>query len=222
MHRFLTLCCLCVISVLARAQDPIATSGSAEQVPVLQVGDTWTHEQFDGLTGLSRGRTISRVKQVISGGYLLENEFDGNGGAASTRQGRLDAQLNPWPRNVGKRDEKAYEFPLAVGKVWSSEWSVEFEGQTVLQQMKRRVAALERIQVPAGEFLAYRIEGEGRWSNPPWNGRLTETRWYAPRVKRAIKLIEEFRLPNGLPQESKRTELIRLDLVPTSTENNGR
>ena len=60
--------------------------------------------------------------------------------------------------------------------------------------MKLEVLGSERIRVPAGEFMAIKVEGvTNTYKNTYASQSLKLTYWYAPQVKRTVRLIREMR-----------------------------
>lgn len=100
-----------------------------------------------------------------------------------------------------------------------------------------RVTGVERITVPAGSFDAVKIEATGRWTAAlapvvtgsattrsdvqgvavtnrldrqlpgEATGRLYKAFWYAPAVKRAVRVVEESYNSGGIRTESRTSEL---------------
>ncbi|MDP2263668.1 MAG: hypothetical protein Q8K24_10985 [Hydrogenophaga sp.] len=53
---------------------------------------------------------------------------------------------------------------------------------------KVEVVAYEEVTVPAGKFMAYRIEHRGYFKNSNGNsGRQDDTYWYSPEVRMDVK-----------------------------------
>jgi len=55
--------------------------------------------------------------------------------------------------------------------------------------MKLRVVGREKVQVPAGEFEATKVEAESTWSSPIGGAKEIQlTFWYAPKIGRTVKM----------------------------------
>jgi hypothetical protein len=89
-------------------------------------------------------------------------------------------------------------FPLEKGTKWVFDYSTKGETFTVQASQDRRVEALEKVKVPAGEFEAYKVSYDGRFrgtnnKGSPFSGRFEGSDWFAliggklVAVKRAYK-----------------------------------
>ena len=74
---------------------------------------------------------------------------------------------------------------LSVGKKWTTSAIQTNEGGQGQYTANIKIVALEKITVPAGEFLAYKFEATG-WSN---NARFKDTYWCEPNWGVRIKWI---------------------------------
>jgi hypothetical protein len=75
-------------------------------------------------------------------------------------------------------------WPLEVGK----QWSLDVDAPTYHLKQDARVAAREEVVVPAGKFVAFRLEYDGFVRTPSgFNGRITDTYWYAPDARADVK-----------------------------------
>ena len=81
-------------------------------------------------------------------------------------------------------DSGFYSFPMKVGKTWRATYTVR-EGQDEYEEWaEREVAAYERVTVPAGAFMAFRVSiTAASYDN------FDETYWYAPDVGYVVKLV---------------------------------
>jgi hypothetical protein len=107
-------------------------------------------------------------------------------------------------------------FPLEVGKQWSFVNDYVFNDPifgTLQGRSKCSVAVLgyEKVQVPAGEFDAFKLELKSTWVSPnnPAGGESDFTYWYAPAVRAVVKKEERVTyLPTYI------TELVEFQLQP--------
>lgn len=81
-------------------------------------------------------------------------------------------------------DSGFYSFPMKVGKTWRAAYTVR-EGQDEYEEwVEREVAAYERVAVPAGTFMAFRVSITAASYDD-----FDETYWYAPDVGYVVKLV---------------------------------
>jgi hypothetical protein len=80
--------------------------------------------------------------------------------------------------------------PLQVGSKWEGNYEVTNPaGAKSRMKMELTVAAQEKVQTPAGEFEAFRIEGKSYLSGVSWRGGfgVQQKTWYAPAIGRIVK-----------------------------------
>lgn len=120
------------------------------------VGDTATMLSTDLLTGIESGLLKSTVTNVD----LDNDRVELNNGAIV-----LDSMGNLLRSPIGGSSDVPQQFfpaELQVGKAWTAGWKQAHPvGGQELVSLDVRVAAFEKIRVPAGEFEAFRIEARG-------------------------------------------------------------
>lgn len=129
---------------------------------------------------------------------------DVGGGRIKTRHVRADrpqetvGEYGPeWEMllsgTTGTRFEPAarmLDFPLAPGKTWQQSYqTLSTNGYRSQMKMESRVAGLEKLVTPAGEFEAWRVEAKGYLSGLSWQGgfQVQQTLWYAPAIDRIVR-----------------------------------
>lgn len=163
------------VTTVASTGNPF-TQGSAE-VRSLVVGDFFQYRITDQQTSLSR-TSRQRVTAVHDG--LVEFE---NGGFTTDLLGnpRID-----WNGEVFG-DNQLFAREYAVGKVWTTRFTWQFNGENDIYELRCKVATREIKEVPAGRFNAFRVEAEG-WKLYA-RTRRKRTYWIAPEhVPRFIAL----------------------------------
>ncbi len=95
----------------------------------------------------------------------------------------------------------------ALGKRWSAQFIVtQPDGSKVNVRFDLRVAARERITLPAGTFDAYRIEARGL--NLAGGAELERRAWVAPERMRGVLALESLVRKGGTVVGGERTELV--------------
>lgn len=152
------------------------SAGTYPFQPTWTVGDEYVYQYLDLYSGVVQRTLKVVVKRVdvendrveLADGSLLD--LAGNVLRGGGREYDVPIQLNPAELQVGRR------------------WTVRFE-QTGRHpgsgEYRFRVLRRERIKVPAGDFDAFKIEGEGwfnRRNSTPGNasGSIRHTRWVVP------------------------------------------
>ncbi len=152
--------------------------------PQLKVGDFFKTEVTSNWSGQKQLPDSSIVKSVNADTI----EFLVNDVKSVTT---LDLNPIETATTLFNGDARFYSFPLSVGKKWDFKYSFvnKATGTKGRQQLEAHVVGVEKIKVLAGEFEVFKIEYKGFWNNDTSgrNGRLLQTNWYAPSVKRSVK-----------------------------------
>jgi hypothetical protein len=157
------------------------------EAPVLYPGDTWVLRYEDGKRtqwkylavqdGLLRtplGR--DNVEYYYDHTHTLRKVYS---------KGRWVTAPTPEFWNIGK---PALEFPLTPGQGWvytvpaSDDYSMTFI-------RRHTVVGCEQVTVPAGTFVAVRIDVSQIQANRPANAAMAWSLWYAPTVKYFVKRV---------------------------------
>jgi hypothetical protein len=165
--------------------------------PDVHVGDRWSWQHTNGL---ANERDLTRIEDIVevSGNEIRARARvkgnPGSGIATYTREWNpvdvVSAQYSPFLKELA--------FPLQVGKKWNdtADKMLFSNGKHGKFYLKGEVVAFEKVTVPAGTFDAYRVNlvldasGTDEDANI---GNTEETYWYAPSVKRYVKLENTFR-----------------------------
>lgn len=167
-----------LLSLLAVfASVPAAQTAPMPDLAQFQVGEQWEWRQFDSRTRLQEA-AITRVVVEEKG----ERRF--------LMDGKLRALDYPY---VGELPAKPWRaWPLEIGKQWSNELNyVRADGVPGVIKSDVRVVAHEEVEVPAGRFMAFRIQHDGFVTVGNWHGRIAETWWYAPAARADVKLLRK-------------------------------
>ena len=168
VHRF-TACLLLAIPTIAWCQ--VAALPTLDD---FKEGEQWTWRHVDEST---KQETVTWRRSVLEDD---EQVFLSSGKRYFT--------IDQVYQGLGWR-----EWPLRIGKTWdyTTTWnSPTGDPGTTIE--KAEVVAYEKVTVPAGTFMAFRIEYKGRWDRTDpagrhWAGDVSDTYWYAPDVKADVK-----------------------------------
>lgn len=216
-------------------------------LPNLKEGDRWvlqlTQERSPNLW--SQNKYEVKVLRVSSKDMLILSKQ-----AESTQPGREQLVGRDWSefRNLDGVETTVYKplaFPLKPGASWDVNFTHNHpnkDAKSVSLDLKYTVVGNEDVTVPAGQFNAIKIEGEGRWSDEleptravtqgarstgddttmvseasarpaiKRGGRMYRQMWYVPAVKRWVKAVEEQYQPDGSRFERKTFELVSFDV----------
>ena len=178
-------------AVNAPTIDPRTDTGLVPR-PAVQTGDEWLYRR-------ATGRASHVVRQSISAlseqGISLKTEVPGSGESVVTvhdREWRLiGSGYNDYSPALAY-----YSFPLYPGKRWGIDSQVSNFGAGQSGRMKGEGRAIgwEEVEVPAGRFLALRIEIAIDTADPGDAKRVLtvrETHWYSRLVLRPVKVESE-------------------------------
>ena len=149
------------------------TTGSARADTRFRIGDRYTYDTTNRKTGTTRRRThvvtqITDAEVIFDDGLLI-----------------VDPLGNVLKFPSGMRWGVHQEVPLeyAVGKRWTTRFDV-LAGGNGTNRLSYRIAAREKVTVPAGTFDAFRVDGRGVNEYPlrPAND-LRFTTWRAPELR---------------------------------------
>jgi len=191
----LSLCGVVLSCVLCIASFAFAQNADK---PDIQVGDRWSWQHINGMANEKDFTQIEDVIEISDSEIKTRMRVKGQasklGFATYTREWNpvdvSTAQYSPY------LDEIA--FPLEVGKKWNSKADKMLfsNGKHGKFMIKGEVVAFEKISVPAGTFDAYKINVVLNASGTDEDaniGNTVENIWYAPAVKRYVKLENTFK-----------------------------
>jgi len=173
----------------------MSVSAQEAQRPSLTIGDSWSYERTD------RTRKVVDLRQLVILVSRIETElrFDRKDLETGTvTQSAENADYN----NVETDGRKLtgfrpdFSWPLTVGKKWEGKYSGLNQSRSgqIHSESECEVAGVEPIQVKAGSFQSFKIVCKGTFRTPnnngqvTLNGRTSAAYWYAPEVKRTVKV----------------------------------
>jgi hypothetical protein len=173
------------------------TAGTARADTAFRIGDSYTYDTINRRFGTTRRRTnvVTRITDsevVFDDGALI---VDPLGNVLKFANGMR------W----GVHQEVPVEY--AVGKHWTTRFEVSGTS-TGTNSLTYRIAAREKVTVPAGTFDAFRVEGSGLNEYPfrPAN-ELKFTTWRAPELRLWIAFEHHVTSPSEVVY-SLRSELV--------------
>lgn len=196
---------LTLVALLAGcATNPnIAPDRGLVNAPTVEPGMAWTYQQIDDYTKLDRGQYRIEVEEVDTAQIRAVNS--GTFGTARETYDRnwgwIDVSTRGWDwlsRWNGRSQMVQFSapfdslpFPLSAGQSWTDAL-IATDPESGQQRPVRVISTArywEKINVPAGEFVALRIERvvypqDAEWyKSKTW---LVQIDWYAPEVNRIV------------------------------------
>jgi hypothetical protein len=183
----------------------------------IRVGDRWSYDIKDALTGDLRQATTVVVGEITDKEIISRVSIRGKERPQTVTHdldwGRIDD--GAWrlrPPGIGIKQ------PLQIGKEWRSDANgVHLQsGVTFRAQGIGKVVAQEQVTTPAGTFDTFRVDMNVRMINTKdqtrsqtWNFVV----WYAPAVNRWVKKTSEWR-SEGRVRDSFSEELTEYSRSP--------
>lgn len=182
MIRFLTLLAGTTVAVpLVAAPVPAHLKPKDQPVPFPSaVGTTWVYEVVGG----DHTQVIADVKQK-DGATLVTTDYHDTFGKKVSELVYSVSDKGVFSVSAGAVTYDSpwcvFKYPYCEGQTWDTNQQAGGTGN----RGKRTAGPMECVKVPAGEFVAVRVECEDGIDGPtPWR----TTTWYAPGVGR-IKTV---------------------------------
>jgi hypothetical protein len=182
----------------------------AQPENTVQVGDRWTFDQRDEITGLPTATFTHLVTEISPTEYVVR----------ITNQGKTGSSIRIYDHDWNVTERSDFKFkpnngagikpPLAVGKQWQSEYEARNTqtGSAFKESVTHKVTAQEMLETAAGNFDAFKIESRRREINVKDPSKSTEyesTEWYAPKisywVRRLLITRAQKRVTSNLSEE---------------------
>jgi hypothetical protein len=169
-----------------------AQTAEIPSVAQLTVGTTWEWQQFDSRTKVVEGK---ETRTVINADGVLRISALSEGSLVRPSSYPKDfsiAEIFTIGNNL-PASKLGRSWPLEVGKKYKTDvdWS-RLDGVTGNTKLDAEVVGYEEVTVPAGKFMAFKIEQKGMWQNSrPRSGYQKITCWYAPDVYADVKCTSD-------------------------------
>ena len=193
-------CVLTIASLLLVAgcasYPPAPAPMASVPAPRLNGSERWVYEQINPYNNL-RVRTLTDTVEVNpAGGFTVVSRSDRPGDPV-----KMQTVPQPWSVSAERAGATWHRyapaltvipFPIAPDSHWLETLTATDEhGEARRQQTWGRALGWERVSTPAGEFVALRIERNrnlGDRDNTWFDTEVRETLWYAPTVKRWVRI----------------------------------
>lgn len=165
--------------------------------PAFKVGDYWVYNKLDGSNGKRLDVRTDAIAKLEASGYRV-SKAEGYGTFLTTEVRNNDFNMFRTEGkdylHTAKPAYPNYVFPLYIGKSWKQKveqaWSTAADVSIVID-METRVVGWEMVTVPAGNFIALKIESGGWYAGKNlgggWTGKIKETIWFAPEVRNIVR-----------------------------------
>jgi hypothetical protein len=203
---------------------PSAMSPSATNSTWPKVGDSWTYNVLNG------GHTVDTLTVAVAGASATQITETLTEGKSGTFKAERVFGLNFDPLNGFQETELPGRFFLAefspyaapgrsdIGREWNgipASLTLTLAGKVRESwHLKMKIVGAERVRVPAGEFGTLKVEAVSdshRWADLG-DGFLRLTFWYAPDIKRTVKMVRRFEASKAICAYTDVYELARYNV----------
>jgi hypothetical protein len=170
----------------------LAAQSPADANDDVRVGDWWTYDRKDEITGLPMSRYTSTVLEISPTEVVTRLAFSGRSTFGSVIFDHDWNRIANGNSRYKPNDGHGVRLPLAVGK----EWRIEYEARNVQNgagmkgASSSKVLAQETLTTSAGMFETYKIERQVKEVNAADPSRLTEIQfdlWFAPQINHWVR-----------------------------------
>lgn len=159
-------------------------------LPEIPIGTTMEYVSKVATVRCSKWETVEQDKDGFivckcDNNLMYRNKDNLNLVKITTEKGKDLVKYSP--------ELSALNFPLEVGKNWSSNYSgfTADNNASWNSKLKCEVKAFEKVSVAAGSFDAFRIDCEDSWQAGSYSGVSHSSTWYAPQVKEVVKVAHK-------------------------------
>jgi hypothetical protein len=209
---------LILVAAMAATWSELAAQSAPPVPDAAKVGDWWTYDQRDEITGFPLDSYTSAITEISAKEIVTKLSFRGR------NQPGTVVFDHEWNRivigNLSYRpnDGHGVRLPLTVG----NEWKTDFEERNLQSGVNMKgvslskVAAQESVTTPAGTFDTFRIERQVKEFNATDPSRSIEMQfvlWYAPQIDHWVRRTAATRVDKRLRSNSS-DELIEFGHKP--------
>lgn len=187
-----------------------AQTNTPVERPTFTKGDTWTYRVLDAWTDKELRQFQTEFAAADGDNLVFRSTNLPSSGVNTIRTDLSTNSCRTMQNSTESVCAGPYKFPFVVGLKTSYD-KLPYPNGSGYNQAECSVVAAEKITVSAGEFDTLRMECSGYWNNvfgSVANGSFKETIWYAPSVKRYVKIYYENRNSGNRISGKTTTELV--------------
>lgn len=189
-----------------------ATTEQAESMEQPLLGDHWTYEARDEITGNLKYTTTNLVTDITPTEVSVRTENLGSPGIGTLVYDHSWNVKNTSTWKYSPHDGTGVKLPLKIGAVWriQSNDLLAARGTSLKRTGSTRVVSEESVTTGAGTFNTFKLETSLTASSPTDPTKkynLTMTTWYAPSVDHWVKRNSKI-LTDGHVYENTIYELV--------------
>jgi hypothetical protein len=177
---------------LAASPPAVEASNSPEPMEDVQLGDRWTYEVRDEITGEIKSTITNTVTDVSASEIGIRLDVLGKPNSGYHTYDRSWNMMNNGTWRYTPNDGGGIKPPLAVGKAWPVK-STDLNstaGYSLKRSGTSKVVAQENVTTRAGTFDTFKIETSYQLQNsndPTKKFQVVLQMWYAPVIDHWVK-----------------------------------
>jgi len=176
----------------AASSPAVETPGSPEPMEDARLGDHWTYELRDDITGEVKSTITNTVTDVSDSEISTRSALLGNPNSGYQTYDRSWNLISNGVWRYTPNDGTGIRTPLAVGKTWSFK-STDLNstaGVSWKRSGTTKVVAQESVTTRAGTFDTFKLEISSQIQNandPTKKFQAVQQTWYAPVIDHWVK-----------------------------------
>jgi hypothetical protein len=196
----------------AASSSATETANSPEPMEEVQIGDHWTYEIRDEITGEVKSIVTNTVTDISASEIGTRTTQLGNGNFGYLTFDRSWNVTNNGTWRYTPNDGTGIRLPLAVGKSWSFK-STDVNSSAGVSGKRSgtsKVTAKESVTTRAGTFDTFKIETSFEIQNandPTKKYQFVQQTWYAPLIDHWVKRSSQSR-SEGRVRDKSIVELV--------------
>jgi uncharacterized protein DUF3108 len=176
----------------ASATPPVESPAGPEPMEEPKLGDHWTYEVRDEITGEVKSTVTNTVTDVSDSEISTRTAQLGSPGFGFLTFDRSWNLTNNGATRATPNDGTGIRSPLAVGKTWSFKASEvnSTTGYSGKRSGTAKVVAQESVTTRAGTFDTFKIETSVQLQSakdPTSKAQIEQQMWYAPAIDHWVK-----------------------------------
>lgn len=191
---------------------PPITDNPAGETRELSVGDRWTYESRDEITGEVKATFTNVVTDITKSEISIRLNYVGKPNSGYLTYDRLWNLKDNGTWRATPHDGSGIRLPLQIGKEWSFQTDLvnSSTGTNAKQTGRAKVASKESVTTKAGTFDTFRIDESHAivgTNDQTKKIQVVQQTWYAPQINRWVKRTFVSKA-DGHTRESTSIELV--------------
>jgi hypothetical protein len=196
----------------AQTASPAAATSKPNPTEDVKVGDRWTYEARDEISGEVKSTVTHIVTDISKSDINVRVNVTGSPGSGYITYDRFWNVKDNGTWRTTPHDGSGIRLPLEVGKTWTFQATEvnSSRGMSYKRSGRAKIVGQETITTRAGTFETYKIEETHTSTNsndPTRKIELVQQTWYAPEINHWVKRTYVGKV-GGRTHDSNSAELV--------------